>query len=284
MVKKITKLPAKKIRQLTTYMILILCTIVYIMPFLWMVSTSFKSNAEAYTFPPTIIPKNILLSNYIKGWVAADFTLYTSNTVFLAVVCTAGTVISAAVVAYGFAKFKGVGSKILYILMLSTMMLPVQVTLIPQYLLYHKMHMIDTYWPLIFPAWLGGGAYNIFLYYQFFRTLPRELDEAATIDGANSFQVFTQIMLPSVKPVCLAVGVMSLVYNWNDFYMPLIYLNSSKKYTIAIGLQFLNSSMGNTKIGMMMAVTVITLIPVLIIFFVSQKYFVEGIKLSGTKA
>jgi len=163
-------------------------------------------------------------------------------------------------------------------------MLPTQVTLVPQYLLYYKLGMVDTYWPMIVPAWLGGGAFNIFLYRQFFLSLPKELNEAATIDGANSWQTFFHIILPSVKPVSLAVGVMSLVYNWNDFYTPLIYLNTTSKFTVSIGLQFLNSSMGTTKIGQMMAVALVTLLPVLVIFFVCQKYFVQGIKMSGLKS
>lgn len=134
------------------------------------------------------------------------------------------------------------------------------------------------------PAWVGGGAFNIFLFVQFFKTMPRELDEAALVDGANSFQTYLYILLPSVKPVILAVGVMSLVYNWNDFFAPLIYLNSMEKYTIAIGLQFFQSVYGTMRVGMMMAVATLTLIPVLLIFFICQKYFVEGIKMSGLKA
>ena len=162
-------------------------------------------------------------------------------------------------------------------------MLPAQVTLIPQYLLYYKLGMVDTIWPLVIPSWLGGGAFNIFLFIQFFRTLPKELDEAAKIDGANSLQVFTRILLPSVKPIMLAVLVMALVYNWNDFFNPLIYLNSNKKFTVAIGLQFFKGSQGNVQIGQMMAMALISLLPVLVIFAVCQKYFIQGIKMSGLK-
>lgn len=163
-------------------------------------------------------------------------------------------------------------------------MLPSQVTLIPQYLLYNRLGWIDTYLPLIVPAWAGGGAFNIFLFVQFFKTMPKELDEAAIVDGANSFQTYLYILLPSVKPVILAVGVMTLVYNWNDFFTPLIYLNSMEKYTIAIGLQFFQSVYGAMRVGMMMAVATLTLLPVLLIFFICQRYFIEGIKMSGLKA
>ena len=265
------------------YIILIFCAVLCVFPFFWMITTSFKSTAEAYSFPPTILPKRWLFSNFVNGLQAADFGRFTVNTVLLVIVNTVATVLSSAFVAYGFAKFPARGSKFWYTCLMATMMLPGQVTLIPQYLLYYKFHMVDTYWPLIIPSILGGGAYNIFLYRQFFLSLPKELSEAAMIDGANSFQTFTHVMLPSVKPVSMCVGVMSLVWNWNDFYNPLIYINTTSKFTVSIGLQFLNSSMGTTKIGQMMAVALIMTIEVMVIFFICQKYFVEGIKMSGIK-
>ena len=239
---------------------------------------------EAFQMPPTFIPKNLILNNYPDGWAYADFTRYTINTVIVAVTATIGVIISSSLVAYGFSRFKARFSGLLFTIMLGTIMLPSQVTLIPQYLLFTKLHWIDTYLPLIVPAWVGGGAFNIFLFIQFFKTMPKELDEAAIVDGANSFQTYIYILLPSVKPVILAIGVMSLVYNWNDFFLPLIYLNSMEKYTIAIGLQFFSSVYGTMRVGMMMAVATITLVPVLLIFFICQKYFIEGIKMSGLKA
>ena len=279
----LSKTQTHRLQMTIIYIILILCAIVSIFPFFWMVTTSFKSTAEAYAFPPTIFPKRWLVSNFTNGLAAADFGRFTLNTLFLVVVNTVGTVLSSAFVAYGFAKFPCKGSKFWYTCLMATMMLPSQVTLIPQYLLYYKMGMVDTYLPLIIPSILGGGAYNIFLYRQFFLSLQKELNEAAMIDGASSFQTFTHIMLPSVKPVSMCVGVMSLVYNWNDFFNPLIYLNSTENFTVSIGLQFLNSSMGTTKIGQMMAVALIMTLPVLVIFFVCQRYFVEGIKMQGIK-
>lgn len=275
--------PRRAMQYTVIYLILILCTIICILPFIWMLLTSVKSTAEAYRFPPTVLPNKWLWTNYTNGLKKANFPLYFRNTLLIAVVATIGTVLSAQFVAYGFSRFKCKGSGLWYTLMMGTMMLPSQVTLIPQYLLYLKLGMVDTYLPLLIPAWLGGGAFNIFLFIQFFRTMPKELDEAAFIDGANTFQTFTYIMMPSVKSVSLCVLVMSLVFHWNDFFTPLIYINSTRKFTLAIGLQFLNSSMGTTKIGQMMAVAVATMIPVLIIFFLCQRYFVEGIKMSGLK-
>ena len=274
---------AKLIGRIITYTILIAAAIVCLFPFIWMISTSFKETSDIYKMPPSLLPANPTLENFIEGWKGADFGMFFQNSAVVTFLATIGTVFSSSVVAYGFARFKSRLSPVLFMILLGTMMLPSQVTLIPQYLLYYKMGMVDTYWPLIIPSLFGGGAYNIFLYRQFFLSLPKELNEAATIDGASSFQTFIYIMMPAVKPVSMCVGVMSLVFNWNDFYQPLIYLNSTKKFTVAIGLQFLNSSMGTTKIGQMMAVAVVMTLPVLLIFFVCQKYFVQGIKMQGIK-
>lgn len=271
---------AQRVGRIITYIILIFAAVICLFPFLWMVSTSFKETSEIYKMPPDLIPTNPTVQNYIEGWKGADFGLFFKNSLFITIIATVGTVLSSAFVAYGFARFKARFSGLLFTILLATMMLPTQVTLIPQYLMYNKLGMVNTYFPLLIPSWLGGGAFNIFLFIQFFRTLPKELDEAAKIDGANSFQIFTKIMLPAVKPVMLAVLVMSLVYNWNDFFSPLIYLNDNKKFTIAIGLQFFKGSQGNVQIGQMMAMSLVALLPVLIIFAVCQKYFIQGIKMS----
>lgn len=283
MSKVLRKIRAKS-NRIFIYLVLIAASLICVIPFLWMVSTSFKSMREIFMVPPTLIPKRPTLSNYPKGWGYSDFTTYTKNTVLLAATATVGTVFSSAFVGYGFARFKSRLSGLLTVVLLGTIMLPPQVTIVPQYMLFHKFGMIDTYWPIIIPAWLGGGAFNIFLFIQFFRTIPKELDEAAEIDGASSLQIFTRIMLPTVKPVILAVTVMSLVYHWNDFFTPLIYLSTTSKYTIAVGLQFFQSAYGNIQIGQMMAVSLVTLLPVLITFFTFQRYFIQGIKMSGLKS
>ena len=274
---------AQRVGRIITYIIVIFAAVICLFPFLWMVSTSFKETSEIYKMPPDLLPTNPTVQNYIEGWKGADFGLFFKNSLFITIIATVGTVLSSAFVAYGFARFKARFSGLLFTILLATMMLPTQVTLIPQYLMFNKLGMVNTYFPLLIPSWLGGGAFNIFLFIQFFRTLPTELDEAAKIDGANSFQIFTKIMLPAVKPVMLAVLVMSLVYNWNDFFSPLIYLNDNKKFTIAIGLQFFKGSQGNVQIGQMMAMSLVALLPVLIIFAICQKYFIQGIKMSGLK-
>lgn len=273
----------KQVSRAITYIILGIAALICLFPFIWMISTSFKPMSDIYKMPPSLFPEHATFENFVEGWKGADFNMYFKNTAVITFLATVGTVLSSSVVAYGFARFKSRLSPLLFMVLLGTMMLPTQVTLIPQYLLYHKMGMVDTIWPLIIPSWLGGGAFNIFLFIQFFRTLPKELDEAAKIDGANSFQVFTRILLPAVKPVMLAVLVMALVYNWNDFFNPLIYLNSNEKFTIAIGLQFFKGSQGNVQIGQMMSMALVSLLPVLVIFATCQKYFIQGIKMSGLK-
>lgn len=273
----------KFVSRTFTYIVLIMAALICLFPFLWMISTSFKPMSDIYKMPPALFPEKITVENFVEGWKGADFGLYFKNTAFITFLATVGTVLSSSIVAYGFARFKSGFSQILFLVLLGTMMLPSQVTLIPQYLLYNKLGMVDTIWPLIIPSWLGGGAFNIFLFIQFFRTLPKELDEAAKIDGAGSFQIFVRILLPAVKPVMLAVLVMALVYNWNDFFNPLIYLNSNEKFTVAIGLQFFKGSQGNVQIGQMMSMALVSLLPVLAIFVTCQKYFIQGIKMSGLK-
>ena len=273
----------KLLSRTLTYIVLILAAVICLFPFLWMISTSFKPMSDIYKMPPTLIPELGTIENFIEGWKGANFQMYFKNTAVITLLATVGTVFSSSIVAYGFARFQSRMSKFLFMVLLGTMMLPTQVTLIPQYLLFYKMGMVDTIWPLVIPSWLGGGAFNIFLFIQFFRTLPKELDEAAKIDGANSLQIFTRILLPAVKPVMLAVLVMALVFNWNDFFNPLIYLNSNEKFTIAIGLQFFKGSQGNVQVGQMMAMALFSLLPVLIVFGTCQKYFIQGIKMSGLK-
>lgn len=274
---------SKLLSRTLTYIVLILAAAICLFPFLWMISTSFKPMSDIYKMPPTLIPEHGTIENFIEGWKGANFQMYFKNTAVITLLATVGTVFSSSIVAYGFARFQSRMSKFLFMVLLGTMMLPTQVTLIPQYLLFYKMGMVDTIWPLVIPSWLGGGAFNIFLFIQFFRTLPKELDEAAKIDGANSLQIFTRILLPAVKPVMLAVLVMALVFNWNDFFNPLIYLNSNEKFTIAIGLQFFKGSQGNVQVGQMMAMALFSLLPVLIVFGTCQKYFIQGIKMSGLK-
>jgi ABC-type glycerol-3-phosphate transport system permease component len=263
----------------------LLCTagaVLFILPFIWMISTSLKDSTAVFTFPPQWIPHPMKWSNYPESWTLLPFTRFLINTCLITFSCIIGQAVSASLVAYGFARMEFKGNRILFIILISTMMLPGQVTMIPSFLIFKVLHWINTFKPLIVPAFFGGGAFFIFLLRQFFLTIPRDLDEAATIDGCNKFDIFWRIMLPLSKPVLAAVVVFSFIGNWNDFMGPLIYLNSEQNYTLAVGLN-LFQGYHTTAYNLLMAASLIVLLPVLIIFFLAQRYFIEGITLTGIK-
>lgn len=238
-------------------------------------------------FPGTKLARvNPQWQNYIKAWApeALDetFNRYLLNTIIITVLGITGVLLSSTFVAYAFARFRFPGRDILFLIMISTMMIPVQVTMIPTFILFKYLGWIDTFAPLIVPTFFGGGAFNIFLMRQFFMTIPYELDDAAKIDGCNYFQIFSIILLPLVKPALATVAIFGFVYNWNDFLNPLIYLNSTSNYTLALGLQTFTTMYG-TDYNLMMAASTIVLLPILIVFFFGQRYFIEGVATSGLK-
>jgi multiple sugar transport system permease protein len=224
--------------------------------------------------------------NYAKAWApeALDetFNTYLKNTLIITILGILGVLLSSTFVAYGFARFRFPGRDIMFLIMVSTMMIPVQVTMIPTFILFKWMGWIDTFAPLIVPTFFGGGAFNIFLMRQFFMTIPYELDDAAKIDGCNYFQIFWIILVPLVKPALATTAIFGFVYNWNDFLNPLIYLNSTSNYTLALGLQTFTTMYG-TDYNLMMAASTIVLLPILIVFFFGQRYFIEGVATSGLK-
>ncbi len=225
-------------------------------------------------------------SNYAKAWApkALDetFTRYLMNTLIITITGIIGVLLSSTFVAYGFARFKFPYRDQLFLLMISTMMIPAQVTMIPTFFLFKSLGWIDTFAPLIVPTFFGGGAFNIFLMRQFLMTVPTELDEAAKIDGCNYLQIFWIILVPLVKPAMATTAIFGFVYNWNDFMNPLIYLNSTSNYTLALGLQTFTTMYG-TNYDLMMAASTIVLLPILMIFFFGQRFFIEGVATSGLK-
>lgn len=224
--------------------------------------------------------------NYAKAWApeALDetFNRYLLNTLIITILGIIGVLLSSTFVAYGFARFRFPGRDLMFLLMVSTMMIPVQVTMIPTFILFKWVGWIDTFAPLIVPTFFGGGAFNIFLMRQFFMTIPYELDDAAKIDGCNYFQIFWIILVPLVKPALATTAIFGFVYNWNDFLNPLIYLNSTSNYTLALGLQTFTTMYG-TDYNLMMAASTIVLLPILMIFFFGQRFFIEGVATSGLK-
>ncbi len=256
--------------------------VIALTPFFWMVSTSLKTMAEVAMVPPTIFSPRPAFSNYVDVWT----TLPALNRFFLnSVIVTTGVVggrmISCSLVAFGFARLRFPGRGILFLLVLSTLILPEQVTLIPQYIMFRDVGWIDTFFPLIVPAFFGQAFY-IFLLRQFFLGIPRELDEAARIDGASYLGIFSTIIIPLSKPALAAVAALSFVAAWNDFLQPLNYLTSTSMQTLAVGMSYLIVDTG-TQTNQLMAVSTMALVPIIVVFFAAQKYFIQGIALTGIK-
>ena len=274
------------LRTVGLYTLLTVLAIIFMFPFFWTVSSSLKEPFELMNFPPTWLPETPQWQNYARVIEKVPFIRWAWNTAFVVAISTLGSVISASIVAYSFARFNYPGRDTIFIITLATMMLPAQVTLIPQFILFNELGWINTLLPLWVPYLFGGGAFSIFLLRQFIRTLPRELDEAALIDGASYWRIFWSVLVPLMKPALATVAVISFIAHWNDFVNPLIYLNSPEKFTLALGLNYFKSvpeSSGLPLEHLLMAASVMVIIPVLILFFAAQRYFVEGIALSGIK-
>jgi len=256
--------------------------VVSLTPFLWMVSTSLKDPGEVMLYPPKWIPSVIHWENYVAVWKVIPFATFVKNTAVVTGLCILGELSTASIVAYAFARLRFRGKTILFWLVLSTMMLPGQVTMIPVFILFNALGWVDTLKPLIVPSFFGGGAFYIFLLRQFFSSIPFELDDAAKIDGCTPFGIYWRVVLPLSKPALATVAVFSFVEHWNDFLRPLIYLNSLEKQTIAVGLRSFQGQHG-TDFHWLMAASTMALIPILIIFFIAQRHFVRGMALTGMK-
>jgi multiple sugar transport system permease protein len=268
------------------HLVLIALGITFLIPLLWMISTSLKSPGTELVYPPQWIPQPIAWSNYNTALVTMQpFSLYLRNTCIIAAGVTIGDVLSTSLAAYAFARLRFPGRNILFMAMLAILMLPNIVTLVPTFLLMRYLHWIDTFLPLIVPAWFGatpaGGAFSMFLFRQFFMTIPRELDEAARIDGANPIRIWWSILLPLSGPVLIAVAILDVLNTWNDFLMPLIFINSPDNFTLTLGLGEFQLAHQQALWNYMMAASVAMVLPVLVVFFFAQRYFMRGIVTSG---
>jgi multiple sugar transport system permease protein len=274
-----------RLEQLGTYTLLSLGGAVILIPLYWMLATSLKAESKLFILPPQLIPDPVMWRNYIDVWTIQPFTGYFINTFFMTALAMAGEILSCALVAYGFARFRFPGRDTLFLLMLATMMLPGIITMIPTFLIWRALGRIDTFSPLTVGALFAWGPSYIFLLRQFFLTIPREIEEAAIIDGANVVDVFWRIMLPLVKPALLAIAVLSFNGNWNNFMGPLIYLNTPAKYPVILGLYTFAGSLSQEapKWNYMMAMTVIMSLPILLLYFRAQKYFIEGLTVGAVK-
>ena len=261
--------------------------VIMIFPVFWLVSTALKPSGEVFTSPPILFPSHPQFHNFRDAVISSalpdgNFFIYMWNTTWYTALEVFGDTFVGAIVAFGFARLRAPGSTLLFFLVLATLMVPFQATLIPQIVLFKTLGWFDTPLPLIVPTFFGG-AFNIFLLRQFFRGIPRELDEAATLDGMGYPGIFLRIILPLSKPALAAVAVFSFVFHWNDLLQPLIYLNTTAKYPVSVALQSFSGAYGLAVWNLLMSAALISALPCLIIFFVAQRYFIQGIVVSGVK-
>jgi multiple sugar transport system permease protein len=263
------------------HVILILLAISFVFPLFWMISTSLKPSFEQMRWPPVWIPHPFDWTNYPRAMDFEPFLHYILNTLYYGVLSVVGTVLSSSLVAYGFARVNWPERNFLFILMLATLMLPFQVTMVPLFILFKTIGWVGSFKPLIVPTFFGS-AFNIFLLRQFFMTIPLSLSEAAYMDGASEFTIFWRIVIPLAKPALATVALFQFIYAWNDFLGPLIYLNDQSLYTVSLGLQTYVSSYG-TQWGLLMAASTVATLPIILLFFLTQRTFIQGISLSGIK-
>jgi multiple sugar transport system permease protein len=282
----------RSIGNAATILLLIFFSLFILIPLAYMLSTSLKTEAQLFVWPMQWVPEPIAWENYVEafnqlGRIAPGLTFWRilANTLFITLLAMTAELIAVTVVAYGFARFRFPGRDALFIIMLATMMMPWITTLIPTFLIWRTLKLIDTYDPLVLRIWLGGGAWAVFLLRQFYLTIPREMEEAAIIDGANTFQIYYKIMLPLIKPALLALAVLIFQGNWNNFLGPLIYLNTTVMFPLVVALRFFQESISKEapKWHYMMAMSTVMALPILILFFVAQRYFIEGLTVGAVK-
>lgn len=266
-------------KKMLSYVLMAVIGIILLIPLLWMVFTSLKPMEEIVRYPPTFFPEKIVWENYLDTIAAFPFWRYARNTLFITVLVVIGNVLSNSFIAYGFAKLDFPGKKLMFALVLSTMMIPGFVTMIPQYVLFSKIGWVGTYLPLIVPSFFGN-AFNIFLMRQFYLSINNELIEAAEIDGANHLYIWSHLMLPLTKPALITIAINSFNAAWNDFLGPLLYIQDQEKYTLQIGLQVFQNQ-ATTQWNYLMAGATLVLIPTILLFFFAQRYFIEGMDLTG---
>ena len=269
------------------HFVLLLGTISMLAPLFWMISTSLKPEWEVFLLPPKWLPSEYQWIHYRQAFFDYfNFAQYGANTMIITLGVLAGRLLSASLVAFGFARIRFIGRDAIFIVVLGTMMVPHQVTIIPLYILFRDLKWLNTYLPLIVPAWFGGGAFFIFLLRQFILTINPELDDAARIDGCGWLGIYWRITLPLIKPALAAVAIFSFLGTWNDFFGPLIFLRSRDMLTLAVGLHFMaNAASSSVRPNMphLMAGSTMLLLPPLLVFFFAQRYFIQGVTFSGIK-
>ena len=270
----------KNRKSIFTFLLLSIIAVLFIIPFIWVIATSLKPEAEVFSL--TWFPGDPQWSNYSKVFEKLPFLAYLKNSVFITVVNIIGILLSSSVVAYSFSCLQWPGRDKTFIFVLATMMLPLQVIMIPIFIIFKELGWLNTFLPLTVPAFFGGGAFNIFLLRQFFLTIPNSLLDAARIDGCSEFRIFWSIVLPLAKPALATVAILTFMFAWNDFLGPLIYLSDKLKGTLALGLaQFAGQQ--EPEWALLMASSVLMMLPIILLFFFFQKYFIQGFTMSGIK-
>ncbi|MBI1257823.1 MAG: ABC transporter permease subunit [Chloroflexi bacterium] len=270
-------------RKTLVYALLILLSATFLFPLFWMVTTALKPESQIFVWPPQWLPSPVMWSNFPDAFSnpLLPFNIFVGNTLLVELGVVTGRLISCTLVAYGFARLRAPGKNVLFALLLATLMLPRAAILIPEYILFNQFGWVNTFLPLIVPAWFGE-AYAIFLMRQFFMTIPRELEEAAIIDGATTPRIIWSVIVPLSTPVLAVIAILTFKDTWNDFLTPLLYLNNTSHYTVAVGLAYFNGQ-NNVQMNLLMAASVTLMLPIVILFIFAQKAFVEGISLTGLK-
>jgi ABC-type glycerol-3-phosphate transport system permease component len=284
---KATTLPSSlPLTAVGTYASALVIALVFAVPLVWTLSTSLKDASTVTRFPPTLLPDEPHWENYVEIFRRHPFATWIWNTTQITLTATLGTVVSATLVAYSFARFRYPGRDLFFFLTVSTMILPTEVTVVPTYLLFRALGWLDSYKPIVVPFWLGGSAFFVFLLRQFMLTLPRDMDDAARIDGANSLQTLVYVLAPLMKPALTAVTVISFIQHWDEFFLPLIYINTTAYFPLSLGLRYFQNSLlgeGLPQYHLMMAGATVATIPPIGLFVAAQRYFVQGVVMSGLK-
>lgn len=274
------------IRRFTFHLFIAAVALLMVYPIVWTIVSSIKPEAEIFRKASSLLPSEFIWENYAAGWKGfgnTGFDVFFKNSTIITVMVVIGSVISSTIVAFGFARLQFRFKKLLFACLMVTIMLPSQVTLIPQYILFDRLGWVNTFLPLIVPAFLGGTPFFIFLLIQFIRGIPRELDEAAVIDGCSKFGIFWRIILPLCMPALVTVAIFAFMWTWDDFLTPLIYLNDISLYTLSLGLKMFADPSSVSAWGPLFAMSALSLLPQLLVFLFFQKYLVEGISTTGLK-
>ena len=274
----------RRVRSVAAHTLLIGASILMLYPLLWMLAASVRPQDEIFT-SPSIIPSEISFDAFVRGWqgVRVSFSVFFFNSFVIAILAVVGNLITCSLAAYSFARLQFAGRKFWFAMMLMTLMLPYQVVLIPQYVLFRQLGWVATILPLVVPKFLAVDAFFVFLMVQFFRGIPRELDEAAQMDGCSPWRIFWKIMLPLSLPVMTTTAIFTFIWTWDDFFAPLIYLNQMQQYTVMLGLRTFLDSTGESDYGGLFAMSVLSLVPIFVFFLAFQRLLIEGIATTGLK-